>query len=147
MRQYSADNVEIAWNGIDIKAAVVAGTMVQETRTSPTWTQTVSMMGEAYRAKNPDRSGTLTITIMRDHPVYQQLMDAYEADALNLNQVFPLVIKSINSGRSLVYKNAYITTGPDESFEMAASQISVVWAFEKVFKKNAENPNQNVVGS
>lgn len=120
---------------------------MQEARTSPTFTQTVSMLGEAYRAKNPDRSGTLTVTIMRDHPVYQRLMDSYESDALNLNQVFPFIAKDINSGRTLVYKNAYITTGPDEAFEMAPSQIAVVWAFEKVTKQNSEDLNQNVVGS
>lgn len=147
MRQYSADNVEIAWNGIDIKPAVIAGTFIQEARTSPTFTQTVSMTGEAYRAKNPDKTGTLTITIMRDHPVYQQLMESYNSDFADLDQVFPLVVQDMTSGRQLVYRNAYITTGPDEAFEMASSQIAVVWAFEKVVKQTSEDLNQNVVGS
>jgi len=145
-RQYSPASLEAAWQGIDLKAGWAQATFMQETRTTPSWAQKATLNGSAIRTYNADRTSTLSMVIVRESIQFSQLMEAAARDRADLNVVGPLVVLDPISGRTLTYKNAYLITDPDEPFDVAASDITFVWAFESVNKADP-TPNANVVGS
>lgn len=135
MRQYSADRIELNFFGVDLKPGLASGTFVTEARNAPTWSQKVSGMGPVTRVYNPDRSATITMLIDQESAVHQQLRSLAELDRIARNVVGVLTLYDASSGETTYYKNAYITTEPDETRGNEAATFSWVFACEAVERK------------
>jgi hypothetical protein len=149
MRQYSIDQVELAWLGLDFKEGLAAGTSIQEARTSPSWSyKAAGAVSKGYRAYSPDRSGTLTVTVDQEAQLHNQLIAIAEADAnpSTRTQVGNMVITDTSSGFRMTYKNAYITTIPDEA--RAVESLTFPWIFQFEDYEKTEVPTlANAVGN
>jgi len=132
MKQYSIDRVEAAFYGLDLKPGFAAGTTITETRSAPTWTKRATGNGRIVRVYNPDRSGTLTILVDQESDVHNQLRILAAADRLSRNVVGTLTVKDTSSGELFYYKNAYISTEPDEVRGTEAATYAWVFEFESV---------------
>ena len=97
------------------------------------------------RVFNPDRSGTLTITMDQESKVLQTLRFLAITDALAKATVAPLIIHDGSTGETWQYTNAFIMTEPDESRGTESATFPWVWGFERVDKVPRQD-NQNIVG-
>ncbi len=145
MRQYSIDECELSWQELDFKEGLVAGTPLQEARTAPRWSKKTSARGELIRSKNPDDSGTVTITVNQTSRLHQQLYTLASQDDADLNIVGPMVLKDNTSGEQFIWKNAFIETLPDEARATEESEFTWVFGFER--REVATSENQNLVGN
>lgn len=145
MRQYSIDHVELAWQGLDLKEGLAAGSSVTEARTAPSWTMKTSAVGEGIRTFNPDRSATISILVNQESKLHQQLRQLAESDRLSRNIVGPMVLKDTTSGEQMTYVNAFITVDPDEIRATESSDFTWVFMCERITKTVAID--NNVVGS
>lgn len=145
MKQYSIDRVELAWQGLDFKTGLAAGSSITEARTAPSWTMKTSAAGEGIRVFNPDRSATLSVLVNQESKLHQQLRQLAESDRLNRDVVGPMVLKDTTSGEQFTYVNAFITVDPDEIRATESSDFTWVFMCERISKTVSEN--QNIVGS
>lgn len=145
MKQYSIDHVELAWEGLDFKPGLAAGSSVTEARTAPSWTMKTSANGEGIRTFNPDRSATISCLVNQESKLHQQLRQLAESDRLNRDIVGPMVLKDTTSGEQFTYVNAFITVDPDEIRATESSDFTWVFMCERITKTVSED--QNLVGS
>lgn len=149
MRQYSIDQVEVAWRGLDFAEGFAQGTAIVEARSAPSFTLKMSARGKGRRTYNPDRSGTLTFTVDQESQLHQSLKAIAEADR-NPNtrdQVGTLVLKDLSSGETFEFLNSFISTDPDDGSRGTESG-TFAWIFMYEDKKSAPVENLlNVVGT
>lgn len=145
MKNYSSDFVEIAWEGLDFKEGLAAGSFVTEARTAPSWSGKTSVAGELIRTFNPDRSATVSILVNQTSKLHQQLRQLAENDRLNRNVVGAMVLKDTSSGEQFTYVNAFITVDPDEIRATESQDFTWVFMCERITKTVSED--QNLVGS
>lgn len=148
MRQYSIDNIELAWLGIDFKDGLAAGTSVQEARSTPAWSiKPAGAVPKIVRVFNPDRSGTVTITVDQESQLHQDLKAIANADRLpgTRTQVGNMVLRDNSSEEEITWINAFIMTEPDKSRGVESTTFAWVFAFEN-FTDEAVDPLGNVVG-
>ena len=146
MRQYSIDQVEFTWAGLDFKEGIAEGTFLQEAKTSPRWIKKATGVGKVVRVFNPDRSGTLTITVDQESKLHQQLLVIMLADDVGRNQVFPGLMTDKSSNAVNVYQNMFIENDPDESRATESGTFAWVMGFEA--KLPTPNPgDDNIVGT
>lgn len=145
MKQYSIDRVELAWQGLDFKTGLAAGSSITEARTAPSWTMKTSAAGEGIRVFNPDRSATISVLVNQESKLHQQLRQLAESDRLNRDVVGPMVLKDTTSGEQFTYVNAFITVDPDEIRATESSDFTWVFMCERITKTVSED--QNVVGN
>jgi hypothetical protein len=146
MRQYSLNQTEISWFGLDLKPGLATGTSIVEARTAQTWAMKPTGTGRIVRTQNPDKSGTLTLTVDRESGIHQNLIVLQQTDSTAQNVVGVCVLKDLLGGQVNYYKNAFLQSQPDESYGTEGSTVSWVLAFESV-ERVAITPNQNQVGS
>lgn len=130
-RQYSFDRVQASWATLDIKEGAAAGSNLQEARTSPNWSMKPTGTGGIVRVYNPDKSGTLTVTVDLESKLHQQLLGIAQLDEVNRNQVFPFVVTDDSSGQITTYVNAFLLGTPDESRGTEAGTVAWVWGYER----------------
>jgi hypothetical protein len=142
MRQYSIDEVEVAWNGQDWKEGMAAGTTLTVSRTSPDKSLKVQANGQAIISKNPDHTGTITVLVNQVSQLYQDLMAIANADRRVGQKVTArnFRISMLGTGSVYNYTNAVILETPGNTFATEESDLSFVFAFER---ENVE-PNDNV---
>lgn len=145
MRQYSIDKVEITWADLDFKEGLAQGTSVVEARTAPTYTVKPTGTGKVVRVYNPDRSGTVSITVDQESQLHKDLRLIAIADVLNRDQVFPMLITDGSTGETFLYSNAFIQTEPDETRGTESATFTWVFMFESVRKLNGL-ADTNLVG-
>lgn len=148
MRQYSIDQVEVAWLGLDFKEGLAQGTSITEARNAPSWTMKPTGQGKAVRVYNPDRTGTVTIVVDQESQLHQSLLDISKADRnpATRTQVATMVLADKSSGEVVNFLNAFITTDPDLTRGTESATFSWVFAFEDVQKEPVANLT-NLVGT
>jgi hypothetical protein len=149
MRQYSADAVENTWLGLDFKEGLAAGSFITEARNAPTWTQKpAGAVPKVTRVYNPDRSGTVTITVDQESQLHQSLKGIANAerDPGTRDKVGDMVLKDTSSGEEVTWVNAYITTKPDLVRGNESQTFAWVFAFED-FRDAEIDPLANQVGN
>lgn len=146
MRQYSIDNVSASWLEIDVTEGLAAGTSIQEARAAQAWSIKMGAKGRGVRVYNPDRSGTLTITVDQESQLHQTLKSIHQADIISRDKVAPFVLKDNNSGEVIIFKNAFILAEPDESRGVESATFAWVFGYED---KESKVPGKltNVVNS
>jgi hypothetical protein len=147
MRQYSIDNVEVAWLALDFKEGLAEGSSITEARNAPTFSQKVGAVGKATRTLNPDRTGTMSILVDQESQLHNQLHAIARADRnpATRTQVGDMVLTDITSGEKFTWENTYIMTDPDTVRATESSVITWVFNFEKAVPTAAETL-ENVVG-
>lgn len=130
MRQYSIDNVDLSWLGNDLTEGLAAGTSIQEARAAQSWSMKVGAKGNATRIYNPDRSGTLTITVDQESQGHAILIGIAKADRIGRDKVGPLVLVDNTSGQKIIFKRAFILGEPDESRGVESATFAWVFGFE-----------------
>jgi len=146
MRQYSISQTEINWFGLDLKPGLATGTSIAEARLSQTWSQKSTGTGRVVRTLNPDKSGTLTLTVDRESGVHQNLIVLAQTDEATQGVVGVCVLKDLLGGQTNYYKNAYLQSQPDESYGTEGTTVAWVLMFESV-ERVAITPAQNQVGA
>jgi len=149
MRQYSIKKVEISWmnpvDPIDLKEGIASGTSVQEAKVAARYSRKSTGTGKVVRVRNPDRSGTLTITVDQESKTHQRLWDLVLADDLAGNVVGPVVMNDLSSGEVFTYVNAYIEDEPDEQRGTESATYNWVFGYERKVKLTGSG-DENVVG-
>jgi hypothetical protein len=147
MRQYSSDKVEIAWLGLDFSEGLATGTFIAETRETPTFTKKTTARGKAIRTFNPNRSGSLTITVDQESKLHQQLLAIAEDDRDPNQRDKVDTMRMSQPGVSATrYVNAYITTEPDEARGTESATFGWVFEFEEKIPEPVAEP-ANLVGN
>jgi len=146
LRQYSISECEISFFGLDLKPGLAQGSSITETRTTASWSQKATGQGRVVRVYNPDRSGTLSVVIDQESKVHQDLKAFALSDRVSRGTVGTLTVKDTTSGELFYYKNAYISTEPDEIRGTESQTFTWVFFFEDV-EHTIVSGNANVVGS
>jgi len=139
MRQYSIDQVELTWRGLDFKEGLAQGTTITEARNAPSFTVKPTGQGKAVRVYNPDRTGTVAVIVDQESQLHQSLLDLASADQnpATRSVVGAMVLTDTSSGYKITFQNAFITTEPDETRGTESATFSWVFAFENVQKDTA----------
>lgn len=146
MRQYSSEQVDISWLGLDFREGLASGSFISEARNSPTWTQKAQgPSGKTVRIQSPDRSGTLSIVVDQESALHRALRTIARADRTSRDKVGSLILSDTSSGDQYTYSNAFITTEPDESRGTESATFTWVFAFENLSRNDNESPS-NLVG-
>lgn len=148
MRQYSIDNIELSWLGLDFKQGLAAGTSVQEARSVPSWSmKPAGAVPKITRVYDPNRSGTVTITVDQESQLYQDLLAIANADSnpSTRTQVGNMVLTDNSSSERITWKNAFIQSIPDRSRAVESATFAWVFGFED-FEHEAVETLTNVVG-
>lgn len=150
MRNYSSDRVQMSWQPIpglvmDLREGIARGSFITEAKTSPRFTKKVTGTGKVVRVYDPDKSGTVTLTVDQESKLHQELVAIVIADDLTRNHVGPLVMTDGNTGETIVYKNAFIENEPDEVRALESQTFAWVFGFEARIHSPAPN-DQNIVG-
>jgi len=134
MRQYSADQNDISWLGVDLKEGAANGSYLTEARDQGSWTVVPSAGKKVTRVYNPGRSGTLSYVCDQTSETMQRLKAIAAADrnAGTRTQVGPLTSNDASSGEVVTWKNAFIMTEPDYSRGNEAATFTWVFGFEDV---------------
>jgi len=146
MRQYSIDQVSIAWLGLDFSEGLAAGTSISEARNAPSWTVKATGRGRSVRVYNPDRTGTISIVVDQESQLHQDLKAIAQADAraATRSQVGTMVVKDASSGESVQFSSAFIMTEPD--FGRATESLTFTWVFAYEKRESAPATLTNLVG-
>jgi hypothetical protein len=149
MRQYSADQVDITWKGLDFREGLATGTFITETRNAPSWTmKPQGPGGKMIRVYNPNRSGAVSVVIDQESKLHRQLRTIAKADRnpATRNQVAAMIMADASSKDRTTYKNAYIVTDPDESRGIESGTFTWSFHFETIERDDNEDPS-NLVGA
>jgi hypothetical protein len=146
MRQHSITEQELAWAGLDFKEGYAEGTFIQEARAKQSWSMKATGMGGIVRVYDPDRSGTITLTVDAESQLHQHLLAIAALDRLSRNQVFPGLLTDNSTGAQRLYKNMFILSDPDEARATEAGTIQWVFGAEAIEPVPNINLN-NVVGA
>lgn len=147
MRNYSVDNLDVAWLGLDFAEGLADGTFAQEVRAVASFTVKPTARGKLTRTFNPQKHGTIAFTVDQESQLHQDLIVIAEADR-DPNQRDKVDNMTMREpGSSVIhYENAFILTEPDESRGMEATTFVWVFAFEKK-QPEPQTTLDNLVGN
>lgn len=144
-REYGADDVEIAWFGLDLKEGVADGSFIKDQRTRQTWSQKDTGTGNVVQVRHPSKSGTLQITMDVESETHEQLCTLCELDDALKNAASPLLLTDNSKGKVFEYQKARPTGLPDEG--RATEGGTVVWTF--IYARRVRippaTPDQNAI--
>lgn len=148
MRQYSIDNVNLSWLGLDFKEGLAAGASITEARNASAWSIKPTGQGRAVRVYNPDRTGTVSVVVDQESQLHQDLLTIAAADRnpATRDQVGTMLLTDNTSGESVEFRNAFIMTEPDLSRGTESTTFTWVFGFEDRYQEPV-NPVTNLVGS
>ncbi len=147
MRQYAFDRVQVSWAKLDLTEGISAGTSIVEARNAPTWTYKPTGYGRIVRVRNPDKSGSITITIDQTSLTLQRLRFIMLTDENLQASVFPMIITDTTSKEVWTYTNCFLTSEPDQSRGTEAGAFPWVWSYEKDVKTPVLPLTANAVGA
>jgi hypothetical protein len=145
MRNHGIDKCELTWMGLDFKEGLAEGSSISHARNGQLFFVKRTGMGKLVRSYNPDKSGTVTITVDTESKLHQQLIELALNDGQLRNLVDEMRLKDEEIGIVITFINAFIMTQPGESRATEASTSQWVFCYES----SNEVPNtadQNVVG-
>lgn len=150
MRQYSIDQVNVAWFGVDFAEGLAPGSTIVDTPANPAFTNNETRArGGTTSTHNPAKSGTITMLIAQTSKCYQQLLTIHKADRdpNQRNKVEPMKIKDSSSNYVVNYKNTRLTTRPGLGRGTAEAAVSFVFSYEMYDDQPNENNLTNIVGA
>lgn len=145
MRNYSIDQYDVTWQGLDFASGVAAGTSFVEARTTPAFTMKMSARGKGIRVYSTDRSGTTTVLVNAESKLNQDLRALAKQDRISRDVVGAMVGKDSSSGEQFTYKNAFILSEPDETRATESTDVAWVFMWEDIEK--TVSVDQNLVGN
>jgi len=148
MRQYSADQVEVTFLGNDLKEGLSQGTFITVANTTPAFSYVArGAISDGTSVFNPDRSGTITLTVDQTSTTHQLLMQIHKDDIQSRNQVGTFLVDDKSNGEKTEYINARITDQVPLTRGNEAATFAWVLTFQKA-TINPVSPNTiNLVGT
>jgi hypothetical protein len=126
-KTYNAKKVLISFAGKTL-TGVLDGSFVKVSRNNDSFMLAIGSDGEAARAANADKSGTVTVTLMQTSPSNDDLSNLMSTDELTNTGTGALFVKDA-SGRTLVSAvDAWIRKPADVEF--AREITGREWVFE-----------------
>jgi len=147
MRQYSADQVSVAWlfSG-DLSRGLAAGSFIQEQRDNDTWKFKPDGVGGIIRMFNKNRSGNLTLLLDRESQEHQILQTIHNADRVLQLFVGPLTVTNENTKEYSLFNQASIVVDPPLQLGVGPSVVAWNFKFQSMITQSF-GFNNNVVGS
>lgn len=105
VKTYDPRNVQIICGGVPI-SGFADGTFVSVASDEDLYNKTVGADGEVSRARSNNRAATVTLTLKQTSQSNDVLSAFAAADAASNGGVFPLMIKEIGTGSTLVFAQA-----------------------------------------
>jgi len=130
VNNYSIDNIDLVWLGVDLTDGLAQGTSVSETEGAGGWTNKSNAKGtNVVRVFNPEAMGTVSITIDQESLTHQQLLAIYNEDVKPgvRNKVGVLLLRDHSSGEEVQWKNAHLMKRPNVTRAVEAGTF--VWVF------------------
>jgi hypothetical protein len=127
-RNYDPSEVALSWMGINI-TGYSDGTFIEAERDEDAFTKYVGALGDVTRARNLNRSGKVTVTLMASAPV-NDLIAAIASvdDAFGSGGVGPLSITDFNGTTVCGATYAWVMKQP--KIERAKEAGTVQWVFD-----------------
>lgn len=123
---YSPADVSVTVNGIAI-SGYSEGTFVTCEREEDSFTKIVGSDGKATRSKNPNRSGSITLTLKASSASNDTLSAFASKDEIDGSGVFAIMVKD-NSGRSVCAGSGWIRKPANAEFAKEVSDRE--WVFD-----------------
>jgi len=149
VQQYSIDNVELAWLGLDFKEGLAEGTSIQETRSVSSFSlKPRGAIPKVTRVYDPNRSGTVAVVVDQESKLHQQLktIAKSERNPATRDKVANMVLKDLTSSEQITWVNAFIMTDPDKARAKESLTFTWVFGFED-FEDDEVTTLTNVVGN
>jgi hypothetical protein len=108
---YSPEKIDVIVNGVRIHG-FAEGSLVSVESSSDTFTLVVGADGEPGRSHNPDKSGTITLTLKSDSDSNDYLSGLALADELSLVGTFPVLVKDGNGTSLTTTDTAWVQKQP-----------------------------------
>jgi hypothetical protein len=121
-RSYNLAQVVITIGGLPLEG-FGADDAVSFEPTSDLYENKVGADGEVTRSLNNDRSGTLTFTLMGtslSNDIFNTFLQLTKA--VGIGDIFPIFIKDLRSGDTLVAEQCWLNREADMSFGRVASE-------------------------
>ena len=150
MRQYSADQVELSWNGLDFKSGLAAGTFITESLNGGGFSMTpAGAVPTVTRTLDVDKSGSVSIVVDQTSTLHQQLLIIARSDRnpATRTQVDTMKLKDTSSGETCDWVNAHIQIKSAMSRGTEAQTFTWVFNFESWTEGPTASNTTNVVGN
>ncbi|MBC3540659.1 phage structural protein [Rufibacter sediminis] len=116
VKTYDPKNVQVILGGTPA-SGFTDGTFISVAPDEDLYTKTIGADGEASRARSNNKSATVTLTLKQTSSTNDVLSTFVAADQVSDSGVFPLMIKEIGSGRTLVFAQAaWVQRFPDLAY-------------------------------
>ena len=125
MRQYAADQIKVAFIGLDLSAGLARGTFVQEQPPPPSWRSVPNGVGGIVYEFHPDRSGTVSITLDGSSREHGEMLALYNADRATKSIVGWLRINDTLRNEQALYTKARILNRP--GFQAGVQMPTYTW--------------------
>lgn len=126
--QYSLDEVEIAWLGLNITEGLTEGddSITLTPGDESGWTQVPNGVGGVVQVLRPGSEGEVTFNVSRGHPLHLRLMAIHQEDLRLRNQVGTMTITH-PSGLSQELQLCRIAQYPEDNYGTTAG--TAAWRF------------------
>jgi len=116
VKTYDPRDVQIIVGGVPL-SGFADGTFINVASDEPLYNKTVGADGEVSRSRSNNRAGTVTITLKQTSNGNDVLSGFAALDDASNGGVFPMMIKEIGSGRTIVFaQSAWIEQFPDVDY-------------------------------
>lgn len=116
VKTYDPNNVQIILGGAPM-SGFADGTFVSVASDENLYNKTVGADGEVSRARLNNKSATITLTLKQTSSSNDVLSNYAALDQASDSGVFPLMIKEIGSGRTLLFTQAaWVEKFPDTAY-------------------------------
>jgi hypothetical protein len=109
--QYDPNNVTVSLGG-KIVSGWGEGTYIEAERDEDSYMKKIGVDGEVSRAKNNNRGGKVTLTIMQTSPAHDFLSAFQQADELTGTGVFIFVLRDTNGNTLCSASDAWVKKPP-----------------------------------
>lgn len=121
---YSADDLIVIIGGMSV-SGLAEGSAVKIKRNKAIFDEKVGMQGDVTRIRNTDKTGLITLELLKSAPTNQALSALALVDENTGDGIFPILIKSPNNLTIAAAEHAYIKEWPEIDF--ADTETSVQW--------------------
>lgn len=123
---YQPKLVAVSVNGL-VLSGYADGTFVTVERAEDSWAKVVGADGTVTRSRNPDISGSVTLTLKGSSPSNDVLTALLSKDEIDGSGVFAVIVKD-NSGTTLCAGRGWIRRPPNVEFAVEVGNRE--WAFD-----------------
>lgn len=125
--QYSPDRVKVNVGG-RIITGFADGTFIEIERNEDAFMTYVGALGDVTRARNMNKTGKITITIMQHAPSNDLLMSLLVADSIGDTLPFEITVKDLTNNMRCHAAEAWISKAP--KIERGKEAAGIQWVFE-----------------